>query len=85
MIALAIILQRRAFLIFGAIGVFAYLMGEAEGYFRNSLGFTVSLTLIGVLFIAAGIAYKRNERVLEARLSPFVPNRVRHRHGSVIA
>jgi hypothetical protein len=80
MIPLAVILQRRVFLVFGAIGVFSYLMGEATGYFRNSLGFTFSLTAIGVLFIAAGIAYKRNEKVLATRLSPWVPARVRHRH-----
>jgi hypothetical protein len=85
MIVLAIILQRRAFLIFGAIGVFTYLMGEAQGYFRNSLGFTFSLTLIGILFIAAGIAYKRNEKLLEAKLSPFIPSRIRHRHAALTA
>jgi uncharacterized membrane protein YhdT len=85
MIVLAIILQRRAFLIFGAIGVFTYLMGEAQGYFRNSLGFTFSLTLIGILFIAAGIAYKRNEKLLEAKLSPLIPGRIRHRHDALTA
>lgn len=82
---LAIILQRRAFLIFGAIGVFAYLMGEAEGYFRNSFGFTISLTLIGALFIAAGIYYKRNEHTIEARLFPLIPNRIRQRHRTLTA
>jgi hypothetical protein len=82
MMILAIILQRRAFLIFGAIGVFAYLMGEAEGYFRNSLGFTFSLTLVGIFFIVAGILYKRNEAGLEAKLAPLIPGRIRHRHIS---
>ena len=85
MMVLAIILQRKAFLIFGAIGVFAYLMGEAEGYFRNSFGFTFSLTIIGIFFIAAGITYKRNEAALEAKLSPLIPERIRHRHTGQIA
>jgi len=81
LMALAIILQRRAFLVFGALGVFIYLMGEAQGYFRNSLGFTLALTIIGVLFIAGGIAYKRNESVLTLMLYPLIPERIRHRHS----
>jgi len=85
MILLSVILQRRAFLVFGAIGVFSYLTAEASSYFRDSLGFTFSLTLIGSLFIAAGVAYKRNEQRLSASLSPFIPKRVRHRHASLIA
>jgi hypothetical protein len=85
MMALAIILQRRAFLIFGAIGVFIYLMGEAEGFFRNSFGFTLALTCIGIFFIAAGIAYKRNEAVLEAKFSPLIPSRIRRRDAASLA
>jgi hypothetical protein len=85
MMGMAIILQRRAFLIFGAIGTFAYLMGEAQGFFRNSFGFTVSLTLIGIVFIAAGIAYKRNEKAIQAKFSPFIPSRIRDRHADSIA
>jgi hypothetical protein len=81
LMALAIILQRRVFLVFGALGVFIYLMGEAEGYFRNSLGFTVALTIIGVLFIAGGIAYKKNEPELTRLLYPLIPERIRHRHS----
>jgi hypothetical protein len=39
----------------------------------------VVLTLIGFLFILAGIAYKRNEAALESWLSPLMPGRVRNR------
>jgi hypothetical protein len=79
MMVVAVILRRKVFLIFGGIGVFFYLASEAETYFRNSLGFTFSLTLIGFLFILAGIAYKRNEAALESWLSPLMPGRVRRR------
>jgi hypothetical protein len=81
MIVAAILLQRRAFLIFGGIGVFVYLATEANEYFRNSFGFTLALTIIGACFIAAGVAYKRNEAQLEAKLVRFMPARVRHRHA----
>jgi hypothetical protein len=85
LMTLSIILQRKAFLVFGALGVFAYLMGEAQGYFRNSFGFTISLTLIGAFFIAAGIAYKRNEHSIEAKLLPLIPDRIRQRHRTLPA
>ena len=84
LMALAIILQRRAFLVFGSLGVFIYLMGEAEGYFRNSFAFTIALTLIGALFIAAGILYKRKEAELTRHLYPLIPARIRHRHSITI-
>jgi hypothetical protein len=79
MMVVAVILRRKVFLIFGGIGVFCYLGSEAETYFKNSLGFTFSLTLIGFLFILAGIAYKRNEATLESWISPLMPGRVRNR------
>jgi hypothetical protein len=75
----AVVLKRKVFLVFGGIGVFCYLGGEAQNYFRNSLGFTFALTLIGFLFILAGIAYRRNEGALESWLSPLMPGRVRSR------
>jgi hypothetical protein len=77
LIVLSVILQRRAFLVFGALGVFVYLVGEAEGYFRNSFAFTVALTLIGIAFIVLGILFKKNEARLSARLARFIPPRVR--------
>lgn len=84
MIVAAILLQRRAFLVFGGIGVFAYLAMEASEYFRNSFGFTVALTIIGACFIAAGVVYKRNEAQLEAKLVRFMPARVRQRHANAM-
>ena len=85
LIVLSVILQRRAFLIFGALGVFIYLVDEAEGYFRNSFAFTVVLTLIGIAFIILGILFKKNESLLTARLRPFIPSRVRQRHALPVA
>jgi hypothetical protein len=83
MMALAILLRRRVFLVFGGLGVFIYLASEAEEYFRNSFGFTVALTLIGIVFIVAGIAFKRNEAGLESKLARFMPGRVRHRYSGL--
>jgi hypothetical protein len=85
LMALAILLRRRVFLVFGAFGVFVYLAIEAEAYFRNSFGFTIALTLIGVAFIVAGIAYKRKEARLEEKLTRFMPDRIRRRHAGSVA
>jgi hypothetical protein len=79
-IVLSVVLQRKVFLIFGGIGVFCYLAGEAMGYFKNSFGFTIALTILGAAFIAAGVLYKRNEAALTEKLNPWIPSRVRHRH-----
>jgi len=84
LIVLSIVLQRRAFLVFGAIGVFCYLASEATGYFRNSFGFTIALTLIGAAFVVAGVLYKRSEAAMTARLSPWIPARVQHRHAPAL-
>jgi hypothetical protein len=81
LIMLSIVLQRRAFLVFGAIGVFIYLANEAFGFFKNSYSFTFGLTILGILFIAAGVFYKRHEANLACRLARFVPKRVSHRHS----
>jgi len=82
LIVLSILLQRRAFLVFGGLGVFAYLADEATNFFHNSFSFTLALTVLGVAFIAAGIAYKRNEAKLTARLAPLMPERIRRRHSA---
>lgn len=76
MMVIAVILQRKVFLIFGGLGVFIYLADEADTYFRNSFTFTVALTVIGIGFILAGLAYKKNEARLQARLAPLMPRRI---------
>lgn len=85
LIVLSIVLQRRAFLVFGALGVFIYIADEAQTFFRNSISFTFALTALGVLFIFAGIGYKRNEAELTRVLHPWIPDRIRHRHALEVA
>jgi hypothetical protein len=65
MIAVALLLQRKVFLVFGAVGVFSYLCREAYGYFRNSIAFPFVLSLIGIAIIVAAMAYRRNEAALQ--------------------
>jgi disulfide bond formation protein DsbB len=81
MLPCALVLQRRVFLVFGSIGIFVFLATEATRFFRNSLGFSIALTLIGVAMIAAGIVYKRHEVRLSAALLKLLPTRIVHHHA----
>ncbi|MGC1088720.1 MAG: hypothetical protein WA894_09805, partial [Candidatus Acidiferrum sp.] len=64
----AVFLERRAFLVFGAIGVFAYLGNLSYTVFKDSMLFPMALTLIGLLVIFLGVSYQRNR----ARIEQFV-------------
>jgi hypothetical protein len=84
LIVLSLLLQRRAFLVFGAIGVFAVLCREATEFFQNSYSFTLGLTLLGIAFIALGMWFKNNEAAWTAKLKPLMPERVKRRHDVAV-
>ncbi|MEH2610934.1 hypothetical protein [Bradyrhizobium sp. AZCC 1693] len=73
LLALAVILMRRAYAVFGAFGVCLYLGHLAEKVFKDSLLFPFSLSLIGIAVIAAGLFYHRKERTITAWLSAHLP------------
>lgn len=66
MIVIALLLQRRVFLIFGGLGVFTYLCSEAYGYFRNSMAFPFVLSILGIGLIVAAMQFKKHESALQA-------------------
>lgn len=67
------VLARRTFVVFGGLGVAAYLGHLAHDVFRDSLLFPFALTLIGLATIAAGIVWQRHEPAIEARLGRVRP------------
>lgn len=83
LILCSLILRRRTFIIFGALGLFGYLGHLAYRVFENSLLFPVVLSLIGLAIIYLGLAYQRRrdqiERGFRARVAPhirgFIPAR----------
>lgn len=77
LIAGGAVLARRTFVVFGGLGVAAYLGHLAHDVFRDSLLFPFALTLIGLGVIAAGIAWQRHETVIEARLRAHLPAALR--------
>jgi hypothetical protein len=72
-LALSVLLGRRALTVAGALGLFAYLSRLAWTVFKDSLGFPFVLTLIGLATIGAGVAYQRNEERIRKVLIRSVP------------
>jgi hypothetical protein len=77
LIVASLVLRRRVFLVFGALGVFSYLCGEAYGYFRNSVAFPFALSVIGIAVIAAAVMLKKNEAALQRRVDEWLPQSLR--------
>src|SRR3989454_7883183 len=73
----AVLLQRKTFMVFGAIGVYSYLGHLAFDVFRNSLLFPAALTALGIAIIAAGVWYRSREAAVEAALLRILPGAVR--------
>ncbi len=77
LVFLSVFLMRRAYALFGAIGVAIYLGHLANEVFRNSLLFPFALSLIGILVIAAGLVLYRHRGTLSAWMSKTLPSPLR--------
>jgi hypothetical protein len=73
LLLLALFLQRRAYAVFGALGVAAYLCHLAGAVFSDSLLYPFALSEIGVLIIAAGLWLHRRQAALEQALTERLP------------
>jgi len=76
-VVLSVLLRRRVFLVFGAVGVNAYLGHLAWRVFAHSLIFPFVLTLLGLGIIAAAVYYQRHRAAIELRIEGWVPLWVR--------
>jgi len=76
-VVLSVLLRRRVFLVFGAIGVNAYLGHLAWRVFEHSLIFPFVLTLLGLGIITAAVYYQRHRAAIELRIEGWVPLWVR--------
>lgn len=73
----AVVLQRRVFLVFGAIGVYAYLAQLAYVVFKDSVMFPFALTVLGLAIIYGGVLYQRHRGRIESRLREMLLGPVR--------
>lgn len=77
LVFLSVLLERRAFIIFGALGVFGYLGHLASVVFKDSLLFPFALSILGIMVIYLGILYQRHHAEIERAVLGLVPDSLR--------
>lgn len=73
MIGVGVLLIRRVFVVFGALGSCGYLAHLADNVFQDSWLFPISLTAIGLLVIYLGVLWQKNESAITNRVRGFLP------------
>ncbi|NIX75766.1 hypothetical protein [Microvirga terricola] len=73
LIFLSVFLMRRAYAVFGTIGVSIYLGHLADKVFKDSLLFPFALSLIGIAIIATGLFLHKHRAVLSAWMTNLLP------------
>src|SRR5687768_650929 len=73
LVLLGAVFVRRAFTVFGAIGVAIVLGDLSWRLFRDSWQFPIALTAIGIAIVYLGIWWSRNETRLAAALQSWLP------------
>ncbi len=66
LIFLSVVLRRKAFIVFGAMGLFGYLYHLANRVFKDSLFFPFALSFFGLLIIYGGLQFQKNQRKIHA-------------------
>jgi len=74
----AVFLQRRAYAVFGALGVAGYLGHLAGRVFQDSLLYPFALSFVGLLILGAGVLYHRHQQAIEQRLTSSLPESLTH-------
>lgn len=67
LVGISLLLKRKVFVVFGAVGILGYLTNETYTHFRNSVAFPFVLSAIGIALIFLAMQYKRNETALQER------------------
>lgn len=73
LIGVGVVIVRRVFVIFGAIGCSIYLGHLANEVFEDSWLFPVALTAIGLGIICLGVLWQKNEKQITRALRGFLP------------
>jgi len=73
MMGIGVLLVRRVFVVFGAIGGSLYLGHLASSVFKDSWLFPISLTAIGLMIIYLGVLWQKNEQALTKKARSKLP------------
>jgi hypothetical protein len=77
LVLLAVFLQRRVFVVFGACGVLGYLGYLSYDVFENSFLFPMTLTFLGLLVIFLGVQYQKHRLQFEEAILAIIPAEIR--------
>ncbi|TEW54411.1 DUF2157 domain-containing protein [Psychromonas sp. RZ22] len=77
MIFVGVIIVRRVFVIFGAIGCSIYIGYLASSIFQDSWLFPIALTLLGLFIIYLGVFWQQNESVITIKARQYLPLKLR--------
>lgn len=77
MLFFGVLIRRRVFTVFGALGIFIYCNHLADKVFKDSWLFPISLSLFGLAIIFIGIWWQRNEAVFTEKLQSKMPPAIR--------
>ena len=77
LMGLSVFLQRKVFVIFGAIGSFGYIGHLASKVFADSILFPFALTIVGLGVLYCGIQLHRHGTKIEQRLIAAMPSWMR--------
>ena len=77
LLLVSVFLQRRSYAVFGGIGVLTYLGYLSSEVFDDVILFSFALTAVGLLVMALGYVYFRNERRLEMWMDHRLPGAIR--------
>jgi len=73
MITIGVVIVRRVFVVFGALGVCFYLGHLAWEVFEDSWFFPMALTAIGLLIIYLGVLWQKNEEPISRKARSVLP------------
>lgn len=76
-IVVSVALRRRVFLVFGALGVNAYLVTLAWRVFEKSVLFPLALTALGLSVIWVAVKYQRNRERIDLWFESVLPDAMR--------
>lgn len=77
LIGVGVILVRRVFVVFGALGCTTYLGHLAYTVFKDSWFFPITLTGLGLCIIFLGIVWQKNEKKITEKVQAVLPNALR--------
>ena len=77
MMGVGVMLVRRVFVIFGAIGGCIYLGHLASTVFKDSWLFPIALTAIGLLIIYLGVQWQKHEKMITDIARSVLPDQIR--------